>query len=101
VGEGRKASDSEWHTSYHEMEHALLNYLYLNLYVNRTPAVLHYRLDGPGTHFVSLVDDPAVGISAVTMDGRPWQDFDGAKRSVNVPAGKAHAVRVTFVALAQ
>lgn len=97
MGEGRKASDSEWHTSYHEMEHALLNYLYLNLYVNRTPAVLHYRLDGPSVHFVSLVDDPAVRISAVTMDGKPWTDFDAAKRSVAVPAGKAHAVEVTFV----
>jgi mannobiose 2-epimerase len=97
MGEGRKASDSEWHTSYHEMEHALLNYLYLNLYVNRTPAVLYYRLDGPGAHFVAPVDDPAVRISSVTMDGEPWKDFDGAKRSVNVPAGKAHAVRVTFV----
>lgn len=97
IGAGRKASDSEWHTSYHEMEHALLNYLYLNLYVNGTPAVLHYRLDGPRTHFVSLVDDPGVRVSAVMMDGRPWTDFDAVKRSVNVPAGTGHAVQVTFI----
>ena len=97
IGEGRKASDSEWHTSYHEMEHALLNYLYLNLYVNGTRAVLHYRLDGPRMHYVSLVDDPAVRISGVTMDGWPWTDFDAAKRSVNVPAGAGHAVEVTFI----
>jgi mannobiose 2-epimerase len=102
IGEGHKASDSEWHTSYHEMEHALLNCLYLNLYVNRTPAVLHYRLDGskdgPRTHFVSLVDDPGVRIKAVTMDGQPWTEFDAVMRSVNVPAGAGHAVRVTFAA---
>jgi len=97
IGEGRKASDSEWHTSYHELEHTLLNYLYLNLYVNGTRAVLHYRLDGPRAHYVSLVDDPAVRISGVTMDGRPWTDFDPAKRTVVVPAGKAHAVQVTFM----
>ena len=96
-GEGRKASDYEWHTSYHEMEHALLNYLYLNLYVNRTPAVLHYRLAGPATHLVSLVDDPAVRISGVTMDGQPWREFDAGRRSVVVPAGEAQAVQVTFV----
>jgi hypothetical protein len=96
VGEGRKASDSEWHTSYHEMEHALLNYLYLNLYVNRAPAVLHFRLDGPADHPVSLVDDPAVTVSAVTIDGRPWSEFDARRRLVTVPAGHGHAVEVTF-----
>jgi mannose/cellobiose epimerase-like protein (N-acyl-D-glucosamine 2-epimerase family) len=97
MGEGRKASDSDWHTSYHEMEHALLNYLYLSLYVNGTPATLNYRLDGPRTHYVSLVDDSAVRISGVTMDGKPWTDFDSAQRSVVVPEGKAHAVEVTFI----
>ena len=97
MGEGRKASDSDWHTSYHEMEHGLLNYLYLNLYVNGTRATLHYRLDGPRTHYVSLVDDPAVRISGVTMDGKPWTDFDAARCSVNVPAGALHAVQVNFV----
>ena len=96
IGEGRKASDSEWHTSYHEMEHALLNYLYLNLYVNRTPATLHFLLDGPRTHFVSLVDDPSVRIAGVTMDGRPWTDFDAARCSVNVPNGTGHSVQVSF-----
>jgi hypothetical protein len=72
------------------------------MYVNRTPAVLHYRLDGskdgPRTHFVSLVDDPGVRIKAVTMDGQPWTEFDAVMRSVNVPAGAGHAVRVTFAA---
>jgi mannose/cellobiose epimerase-like protein (N-acyl-D-glucosamine 2-epimerase family) len=97
MGEGRKASDSDWHTSYHEMEHALLNYLYLNLYVNGTRATLNYRLDGPRTHYVSPVDDPAVRISGVTMDGKPWTGFDAARRSVVVPEGKAHAVEVTFI----
>jgi mannose/cellobiose epimerase-like protein (N-acyl-D-glucosamine 2-epimerase family) len=95
-GEGRKASDSEWHTSYHEMEHALLNYLYLNLYVHRKPAVLHFKLDGPGKHFVSLVDDPAVKIASVKMDGKPWTEFDASERSVSVPQGKGHSVEVTF-----
>jgi mannobiose 2-epimerase len=96
VGEGRKASDSEWHTSYHEMEHALLNYLYLNLYVHRAPAVLHFRLDGPGSHLVSPVDDPAVTVSSVKMDGKPWTDFDAGRRLVTVPGGRGHAVEVTL-----
>jgi len=97
LGEGRKASDSDWHTSYHELEHALLNYLYLSLYVNKTRATLHYRLDGPRTHHVSLVDDPSVRIVGVEMDGRPWTDFDVVKCTVNVPAGAGHAFQVTFI----
>lgn len=95
-GEGRKASDSEWHTSYHEMEHALLNYLYLNLYVHRTPAVLHFKLGGPTRHFVSLVDDPSVKIFSVKIDGQPWTDYDADERSVSVPPGKGHSVEVTL-----
>ncbi|MDD8014777.1 MAG: AGE family epimerase/isomerase [Acidobacteriota bacterium] len=95
-GESHKGSVFGWHTSYHEMEHALLNYLYLNLYVHRKPAVLHFKLDGPADHCVSFVDDPAVRISSVTMDGRPWATFDAAARSVSVPSGKGHSVRVTL-----
>ncbi len=96
IGPGRKASDGEWHTSYHEMEHALLNYLYLSLYVHRRPAVLHFRFDGPARRFVSLVDDPAVRVSAVKMDGRAWTEFDARDRSVSVPPGAGHEVEVTL-----
>ncbi len=31
-----------WKASYHEMENALLNYFYLNLYVNHKPATLSF-----------------------------------------------------------
>ncbi len=96
IGPGRKASDGEWHTSYHEMEHALLNYLYLSLYVQHRPAVLHFKFDGPATHYVSFVDDPAVRIAEVKMDGRPWKDFDARDRSVSVPDGAGHIVEVTL-----
>lgn len=96
IGQGRKASDGEWHTSYHEIEHALLNYLYLSLYVHRRPAVLHFKLDGPARHLVSFVDDPSVRIEAVKMDGRPWKDFDARDRSVSVPPGAGHVVEVTL-----
>jgi mannose/cellobiose epimerase-like protein (N-acyl-D-glucosamine 2-epimerase family) len=94
VVDGNKASD--WRTSYHEMEHALLVYLYLNLYVHRTPAVLHFKLDGPREDRVSYVDDPTVRIAAVKMDGKPWQKFDAAQRRVTIPEGKGHIVVVTF-----
>jgi len=95
LGDGRKAS--VWHTSYHEIEHGLLNYLYLNLYVNRKPVVLHFLLnggEGPTRHFVSLVDDPAVEIGGVKIAGETWAEFDAQERSVGLPAGDGLRVEV-------
>jgi hypothetical protein len=96
IVDSQKASDSAWHTPYHEMEHALLNYLYLNLYVHRTPAVLRFKLDGPGKHLVSFVDDPTVRIAAVTIDGKPWRKFDASRHLVTIPEGTGHSVVVTL-----
>jgi mannose/cellobiose epimerase-like protein (N-acyl-D-glucosamine 2-epimerase family) len=95
IWDGKKAA--EWQTSYHEIEHGLLNYLYLNLYVNKRPAVLHFKLDGPKNHFVSLVEDPSVQIGGVRINGKPWTDFDAQERSVTLPAGKNMNVEVTLV----
>ncbi len=97
VGDGAKAAP--WRTSYHEIEHDLLNYLYLNLYVNQQPAVLHFALRGGeagARHYVSLVDDPAVKIASVTLDGQPWTRFSADERSVTVPPGGPFAVQVTL-----
>ncbi len=88
-----------WRASYHEMEHALLNHLYLNLYVNNQPTTLHFRFEGsesPRKYFVSPVDDPAVQIRSVKVDDRPWPDFDGAERSISLPSGPAVKVQVTL-----
>lgn len=63
LGKGEKAGS--WYTSYHEIEHGFLNYLYLNFFVNKKPVVLHFELDGPKKHFVSPVHDPKVQITGV------------------------------------
>ena len=94
VGDGQKAEP--WQTSYHEIEHGFLNYLYLNLYVNKRPVALHFKLDGPGKHFVSPVDDPSVRISEVRINGKKWTDFDARERSVTLPDGKGLKVEVTL-----
>ena len=97
---GRDSKATAWHTSYHDTEHGLLNYLYLNLYVNEKPAVLHFRFDGgtsPRKRFVSLVDDPSVTVSAVKVNGQAWADFDAAERSVTLPAGEKLEVQVTLI----
>ena len=97
IGDGRKAA--VWQTSYHEVEHGLLNYLYLNLYVNGRPVVLHFKLDGaesPKKHYISLADDPSVSVTAIRINGKPWAAFDARERYVILPAGKNLDVEVTL-----
>jgi len=95
IGDTRKAR--EWRTSYHEMEHALLNHLYVNLYINREPVTLYFMLydTGPSEkHFVSPVDDPSVQITEVKINGQQWAQFNAFERSVTLPEGKNFKVEV-------
>lgn len=89
-----------WRTSYHEMEHALLNYLYINTYVSNQPAVLYFKLDCSQLSrkfFVSQIDDPSVQILEVKVNEQPWLKFDAQERSIDLPAGGKYKVEVTFV----
>ncbi|MDX1673157.1 MAG: AGE family epimerase/isomerase [Longimicrobiales bacterium] len=85
-------------TSYHSMEYALLNYLYLTLWVEEEPATLHYRIVEPNgaTLHPSLLEDPEIRITAVEIDGRPWSDYDPEEGSITLPADVAVAT-VTVV----
>jgi alpha-L-fucosidase len=83
-GDNKKAKP--WRTSYHEMEHALLNYLFLNLYVDRHPATLYFKFncsESSRKFYVSPIDDPSVQIAEVRVNGQPvvWeacQTFSGS-----------------------
>ncbi|HHV58907.1 MAG TPA: hypothetical protein GXX49_01145 [Clostridiaceae bacterium] len=89
-----------WRTSYHEMEHSLLNYLYLSAYLHKQPAVLYFKLDSdePSKKFyISLFDDPSVRLTEVKVNGRPWQDFDPEERSLTLPEGKGYRVEAKFL----
>jgi len=95
--EGRKAAP--WRTSYHEMEHAFLNYLYLNTYVGKQPAVLHFKMDcsDPSMKFfVSPIDDASVQVIGVRVNGKSWDGFDAHERSIVLPVGKEIKVEVTL-----
>lgn len=89
-----------WKASYHEMEHALLNYLYLNLYVHHKPAVLHFLLrdaKSKSKHFASLVEDPSVQIGAVKINGERWTSFNAKERYIILPEAKEVKLEVTLV----
>ncbi len=98
--DGRLADDgakaAPWHTSYHDVEHGLINYLLLSLYVNGEPVTLHFRYEAGAAarRYVSLIDDPEVRVRSVTVDGEPWTDFDAGERLVRLPAS-SRTTRVT------
>jgi mannobiose 2-epimerase len=86
-------------SAYHSMEHALTNYLYLNLYKDHTDAELYFRLsaDAAGEkHYVNLLEDPSVIIKSVEIDGKEWADFKADEGYVTLPAGRNMKVKVTF-----
>lgn len=88
-----------WKASYHEMEHGLLNYLYLKLYVEKQPATLYFHLrkaQKNAKHFVSPVEDPAVQIESVKINGKPWTAFNARERSVVLPEGTDLKMEVTL-----
>lgn len=89
-----------WKASYHEMENAFLNYLYLNLYVNHKPVTLYFHIKNASAqskHFVSIVENSSVQISGVKINGKSWYDFDDVERYIILPEGKDLKIEVTLV----
>lgn len=86
-------------SAYHTMENALMNYLYLELYVHHKTAVLYFNLssttDG-SKHFVNILEDPAVVIQKVEINGADWDRFDDRKGYVILPKGGPMNVKVTL-----
>ncbi len=89
-------------SAYHSMEQALFSYLYLSLYVYKTEATLYFNLsaDTAGEkHYVNLLEDPAVVIKSVEIDGKPYEDFNSKEGFVSLPVGKNMKVKVVFSVL--
>jgi len=69
VVDGEKAVRTK--TSYHAVEHALLNFLYLTLWVNEDPVTLHYHIDGPfEEQFFPLPVETDPTVQRITVEGR-------------------------------
>ena len=97
VQKGAKAVRTK--TAYHAMEHALLNYLYVRLWVQEKPVNLHYRLD-PSQHGQTFrpvfMADPSVSVKAVRINGKAWQQFDAEQQTIQLPRNGPVKVRVTL-----
>lgn len=86
-------------SAYHSMEHALMNYLYTQLYVQRQTAELHFLLSNPieGTkHYIRIIEDPDVIIKRVQINDKSWEKFNSAEGYVVLPKGERLKVKVTL-----
>ena len=88
-------------TSYHAVEHSLLNYLYLNLWVADRPVELYFRVEDPSA--VALlyplpIEGGLAHITKVTINGQDWRDFD-ASGGVRLPATGPIEVKVTMASI--
>lgn len=87
-------------TSYHALEHALLNYLYLDLWVNEKPVTLYFSfnsqsdekplcplpVEGTGTEFLSL----EINGQPVSIDGKIKNGC------IDIQSAKASNIKVTL-----
>ncbi len=86
-------------SAYHSMEHALMNYLYTQLYIRKEPVELYFRLSAATDgvrHFVTIVEDPAVKIQSVTVNGKAWTRFQRNDGSIELPKGANLKVKVVL-----
>ena len=77
-------------SGYHILELDFFAHLYTNLLVQKRPVVMNFRpaASAGGTRFeVQPISLPPgqVKIASVTLDGKPYRDFDALAMSVNLP----------------
>jgi mannobiose 2-epimerase len=94
VAGGRKAVRTK--TSYHALEHSLLAYLYLDLWVNESPVTLHYQIEDPnGERLYPLpVEDLTPKIERVTINGTPQTPPDTADGALRLPEKGPAAITI-------
>lgn len=84
-------------SSYHNMEHCLLNYLYLNLWVNCEPVVLHFRIsssnDGENLYPVPI-EDRNIRIVKATSPDKGDVPLNTADQAVILPVSRNYKVNV-------
>lgn len=90
LADGAKAKRTK--TSYHSLEHSLLNYLYLDLWVNETPVTLHYGVQNPqGERLHPLPVEASPHIERVSVNGETQTSPDTTNGTFRLPTeGPAH-----------
>lgn len=86
---------------YHSIETGYYTYLYGNLLLHGEPATLRYRIaaqDAPRSMRLTPIAlaDGELEIAGVTLDGSPWEAYDGSSRVLELPAGTGGEFAVVF-----
>jgi mannose/cellobiose epimerase-like protein (N-acyl-D-glucosamine 2-epimerase family) len=86
---------------YHSIELFYYTYLYGNLYYQKKPASLYYDIQ-PTNKAKKITLDPIpyeknkLIISEVTLDGKPYKNYDGATRTLNISQNIGGNFKVTY-----
>ncbi|MCF8334571.1 MAG: AGE family epimerase/isomerase [Bacteroidales bacterium] len=84
-------------TSYHSLEHSLLNYLYTNLWVKKKPVTLYYFVNSSkagGKLYPLPIEDEDTKINLVKINGNKYKSYDSEKGYINLPKGKNLELKV-------
>lgn len=83
--------------SYHNMEHCLVNYQCLNLWVSNDPVEFHFRInssDAGEILYPVLVEDSTVSIVKAVTEDQKGQLIITKGQSVVLPAGKKYRLQI-------
>lgn len=94
---GDKATRSK--TSYHAVEHGLLNYLYLGFWVEERPITLYYYIASAeeGDNFYPhIIEDLNLSVDSVKINGKKWDRFNVSEGTIELPDVEQAKVEVTM-----
>jgi len=86
-------------TSYHSVEHGLLNYLYTNLWVKHKPVTLYFQVNSSkkGEKLYPLpIEDSDVLISSVKINGEKYKNYVPEEGYISLPKGKNLKLKVVL-----
>lgn len=95
VEKGSKAVRSK--TSYHSLEHAMLNYIYTNLWVMDKPVKLHFYIEEPGDGeklYPVPVETGKIKIGKIKINGELWTEFNAGGKFIRLPASGEMKIEV-------
>ena len=85
-------------TSYHSMEHGLLNYLYLDFWINQQPVDLYFSIDEKfrGKLYPLLLEEMDYSFSEVVINDADWQRIDQERGFIRIKGRGTKKLRVTL-----
>jgi mannobiose 2-epimerase len=98
VTDDRKAN--QFKASYHNMEHCLLNSLYLSCWINHETVTLHFRIteSAEGELLFPLpIEMPSAAVKEVSINHQPYSMVSSPAGAIKLPALKEGVVAVTLM----